>query len=46
MRVLVVQNIEGEDIGQLGAALAEVDAEIDLRRAYAGDALPTGCLRA
>ena len=42
MRVLVVQNFEGEGMGQLGTALAEADAEIDLRHPYAGEALPDG----
>jgi GMP synthase-like glutamine amidotransferase len=40
MRVLVVQNFEDEGLGQLGAALAEAEAEIDLRRPYSGEALP------
>jgi hypothetical protein len=30
MRVLVVQNYDNEGMGQVGAALAEVGAEIDL----------------
>lgn len=40
MRVLVVQNYENTGLGQVGAALAEVGAEIDLRNAHHGDALP------
>jgi GMP synthase-like glutamine amidotransferase len=40
MRVLVVQNFADEGLGQLGAALREADAEIDLRQPYKGDALP------
>lgn len=40
MRVLVVQNFDNEGMGQIGAALAEAKAEIDLRKPYEGDALP------
>ena len=40
MRVLIVENYEGTGLGQVGAALAEADAEIELRRPYLGDALP------
>ncbi len=40
MRVLIVQNYDNTGLGQVGAALAEVDAEIDLRKPYLGDALP------
>ena len=40
MRVLVVQNFDDEGLGQLGAALAEADARIDLRRPYHADSLP------
>jgi GMP synthase-like glutamine amidotransferase len=40
MRVLVVQNFDNEGLGQIGAALAEAGAEIDLRRPYDGEALP------
>jgi GMP synthase-like glutamine amidotransferase len=40
MRVLVVQNFDNEGMGQVGAALAEAGAEIDLRKPYKGDALP------
>lgn len=41
MRVLVVENYEGTGLGQVGAALAEANARIDLRRPHLGDALPT-----
>ena len=40
MRVLVVQNFENTGLGQVGAALAEVGAEIDLCNAHLGEALP------
>ena len=40
MRALVVQNFDNEGLGQVGAALAEAGVEIDLRRPYAGEALP------
>jgi GMP synthase-like glutamine amidotransferase len=40
MRVLVIQNIDGEGLGHLGHALAEAGAEVDLRRPYAGHPLP------
>jgi GMP synthase-like glutamine amidotransferase len=40
MRVLVIQNLDGEGLGQVGNALAEVGAEVDLRRPYAGQPLP------
>jgi GMP synthase-like glutamine amidotransferase len=40
MRVLVVQNFAGTGLGQIETALAERGAEIDLRRAHEGDALP------
>lgn len=40
MRVLVVQNYDNTGLGQVGAALAEAGAEIDLRNAHRGDALP------
>lgn len=40
MRVLVVQNFDGTGLGQVGAALAEAGAEIDLRKAHLGDAIP------
>ncbi|MHA6687373.1 type 1 glutamine amidotransferase [Mesorhizobium sp. A556] len=40
MRVLIVENYGNTGLGQVGAALAEVGAEIDLIRPYLGDALP------
>lgn len=40
MRVLVVQNFDNTGLGQVGAALAEAGAEIDLRTAHRGGALP------
>lgn len=40
MRVLVVQNFADEGMGQLGAALAEANATVDLRQPYRGDELP------
>ena len=40
MRVLIVQNLDGTEPGQVGTALAEAGAEIDLRKPYLGDALP------
>lgn len=40
MRVLVIENFAGTALGQVGAALDEVSAEIDLRRPYAGDPVP------
>ncbi|MDH6230291.1 GMP synthase-like glutamine amidotransferase [Mesorhizobium soli] len=40
MRVLVVQNFDNTGLGQVGTALAEAGAEIDLRNAHLGDALP------
>ncbi|RWD99926.1 type 1 glutamine amidotransferase [Mesorhizobium sp.] len=40
MRVLVVQNYDNTGLGQVGAALAEAGAELDLRRPYQGDPLP------
>lgn len=40
MRVLVVQNFDNEGLGQIGAALVEAGADIDLRRPYKGDTLP------
>ncbi len=40
MRVLVVQNYKNTDPGQIGTALAEVPAEIELRRADLGADLP------
>ncbi|TGQ66088.1 GMP synthase [Mesorhizobium sp. M00.F.Ca.ET.186.01.1.1] len=40
MRVLVVQNFDNEGLGQIGAALAEAGADIDLRKPYRGETLP------
>ncbi|RWO77787.1 MAG: GMP synthase [Mesorhizobium sp.] len=40
MRVLVVQNFDSEGLGQIGAALVEAGADIDLRRPYGGEMLP------
>jgi GMP synthase-like glutamine amidotransferase len=40
MRVLVVQNFDDTGLGQVETALAEAGAEIDLRMAHRGDALP------
>ncbi|TIV05952.1 MAG: GMP synthase, partial [Mesorhizobium sp.] len=37
MRVLVVQNYDNTGLGQVGAALAEAGADVDLRRPYQGD---------
>ena len=42
MRVLVVENFDGTGIGQVGTALDEAGAGIDLVRAHRGDALPAG----
>ncbi len=40
MRVLVVQNYDNTGLGQVGFALAEAGAELDLRVAHRGDSLP------
>lgn len=40
MRVLVVQNYDNTELGQVGEALAEADATLDIRRVHRGDALP------
>ena len=40
MRVLVIQNFDGSGLGQVATALGEAGAEIDLRMAHHGDALP------
>ena len=40
MRVLVVQNFDNTGLGQVGAALAEAGAEIDIRSAHLGEPLP------
>ncbi|MGD9914865.1 MAG: type 1 glutamine amidotransferase [Rhizobiaceae bacterium] len=39
-RVLVVQNYDGEGLGQVGVALAEAGADVQIFRPYRGDALP------
>jgi GMP synthase-like glutamine amidotransferase len=41
MRVLVVQNYQDTGLGQVGRALDEAGATIDLRQAYLGEVLPT-----
>jgi GMP synthase-like glutamine amidotransferase len=40
LRVLVVENFDNTELGQVGVALSEAGAEIDLRRAQHGDPLP------
>ncbi|KXF78625.1 glutamine amidotransferase [Paramesorhizobium deserti] len=40
MRVLAVQNYRGTGLGQVGEALAEAGADIDLRAPYLGEPLP------
>jgi GMP synthase-like glutamine amidotransferase len=40
MRVLVVQNYDNTGLGQVGAALGEAGAELDIRKLHRGDALP------
>jgi GMP synthase-like glutamine amidotransferase len=40
MRVLVVQNYDNTGLGQIGTALEEAGAEIDVRNAHLGDTLP------
>lgn len=40
MRVLVVENMEKTELGQVGTALRESKAEIEIRRAYLGDSIP------
>ncbi|MGN7771887.1 type 1 glutamine amidotransferase [Hyphomicrobiales bacterium] len=40
MHVLVVQNYHNTGLGQVGTALNEANASIDLRSAYLGEALP------
>lgn len=42
MHVLVIENMPHSDLGLVGVALAEAGARLDVRRAYAGDALPSG----
>jgi GMP synthase-like glutamine amidotransferase len=41
MRVLVVQNYDNTGLGQIGVALEEAGAELDVRNAHLGDALPS-----
>lgn len=40
MRVLVIENYVGTPVGQIGPALAEAGAEVDLRQAWIGQPLP------
>lgn len=40
MRVLVVQNFDGTDLGQMQTALDEADAEVSVVRCHHGEALP------
>ena len=40
MRVLAVENYRSTPLGQVGAALAEAGAEVDLRRPHLGEPLP------
>jgi GMP synthase (glutamine-hydrolysing) len=40
MRVLVIENFAGTPLGQVETALTEAGAEIDSRRAFAGEAVP------
>ena len=40
MQVLVVENYDNTGLGQVGTALAEAEAKLDLRRPHRGDALP------
>ncbi|WEZ84948.1 type 1 glutamine amidotransferase [Rhizobium sp. 32-5/1] len=42
MRVLVVENMAGSDLGLVGVALSEANIEIDLRQPFSGDSLPDG----
>lgn len=42
MRVAIIENTEISPLGQVGVALREADAEIQVYRAWAGDALPDG----
>jgi GMP synthase (glutamine-hydrolysing) len=41
MNILAVENYRGTHLGQVGRALAEVGADLDLRCMHAGDSLPT-----
>ncbi len=40
MRVLVVQNFDNTGLGQVGTALGEAGAKLDIRNAHHGDPLP------
>ncbi|HEV7304582.1 type 1 glutamine amidotransferase [Ensifer sp.] len=40
MRVLVIENMAKTELGQVGMALREAKAEIDIRRAYLGEPVP------
>lgn len=40
MRVLVVQNYDNTELGQVGAALLEANATLDILRVHQGDMLP------
>lgn len=42
MRVAVIDNTQVSPLGQVGVALREADAEIQVFRAWAGEALPDG----
>ena len=42
MRVLVIQNFDGTELGLLGTALDEANATIETVRPYLGEALPKG----
>ena len=42
MRVAVIDNTEVSHLGQVGVALREADAEIQVFRAWAGEPLPDG----
>jgi len=40
MRVLVIENFSHTPLGQVETALREAGAEVDLRRAHPGEAVP------
>ena len=40
MRVIVIENYVGTPLGQVGTALAEVGADIEIRRAWQGEPVP------
>lgn len=40
MRILAIENFVGTPLGQVGAALTEAGAAVDLRRPWAGEAIP------